>query len=90
MFLKNSRYYSVPQVEVTLADGRTVTAVKLRALPVTTGTPTKIDDTDRLDITAQRRYADPTRFWHIADANSELQARDLLIPTGRTINIPET
>ena len=31
MFLKNSRYYSLPQVEVTLPDGRTVNAVKLRA-----------------------------------------------------------
>ena len=89
MFLKSSRYYHVPQVETTLRNGRTVKAIKLRALPPTTGTPTVTDDTYRLDIIAQRRYSNPTMFWHIADANSELQARDLLQPTGRAILIPE-
>ncbi len=89
MFLESSRYYKVETVEVVLKDGRTVKAVKLRRLPEITGTPTVVKANDRLDIMAQRQYNDPTRFWHIADANTELQANDLMAETGRIIQAPE-
>jgi nucleoid-associated protein YgaU len=45
--------------------------------------------TDRLDITARRRYGDATRYWHVADANAELEAVELDRP-GRVIQAPET
>jgi hypothetical protein len=89
MFLENSRYAGVPTVEVDLPDGRKITAVKLRRLPPTTGEPRVIIGNDRLDVMAHRKYADGTRFWHIADANSELQANDLLQPPGRLIMEPK-
>ncbi len=89
MFLENSRYYKLETVEVVLKDGRTVNAVKLRRLPEITGNPTLVKANDRLDIMAQRQYNDPTRFWHIADANTELEANDLTAETGRIINVPE-
>jgi len=89
MFLENSRYFKLETVEVVLKDGRTVNAVKLRRLPEITGIPTVVKANDRLDIMAQRRYNDPTRFWHIADANTELEANDLTAETGRVINVPE-
>jgi hypothetical protein len=44
---------------------------------------------DRLDIMAERRYSDATRYWHIADANSELKVSRLVSQAGRTINVPE-
>lgn len=90
MFLESSRYFNVARDTATARDGRTVTVVRLRRLPPTEGTPQVVRDHDQLDIIAQRRYANATLFWHIADANTELQARDLLAETGREINIPES
>ena len=52
------------------------------------GIHTTIKESDRLDIMAQRHYDNPTMFWHIADANSELQANDLVTESGRTIIVP--
>lgn len=88
MFLDNSRYARVPTVTVIQRDGSTVSAVKLRRLPPTAGDPHTVIGIDRLDIMAQRKYADGTRFWHIADANSELQAGDLVATPGRVIAEP--
>ena len=89
MFLENSRYAAVTQVEMTLRDGRKAKAVKLRRLPQVQGEPTTIKGNDRLDIMAQRAYGEPTWFWHIADANSELDATALVAETGRTIKVPK-
>jgi len=88
MFLDSSRYTRIATIEVKLADGRTVTAVKLRRLPPTQGEAHVVIGNDRLDIMAQRKFADGTQFWHIADANSELQANDLVATPGRVIREP--
>lgn len=90
MFLAKSRYARVATTLVKTADGRVVEAVKLRRLPAVSGTPTVTSDQDRLDVMAQRRYGEPTWFWHIADANTELEARDLTAHPQRVINVPET
>lgn len=78
MFDGNSRYIKCPVVEVETAKGKKVNAVKLRRLPYTPGNLTEIKGTDRLDIMAFRKYKDGTKFWHVADANSELEANDLV------------
>lgn len=90
MFLSNSRYIKVATIECRTQDGRTVRAVKLRILPRTAGAATTVAGHDRLDIMAQQAFQDPTLFWHIADANTELQANTLVESTGRTINVPES
>lgn len=77
MFLKTSRYADTPQVQVLLPDGTLVAAVQLRTVPLTTGDPTPVTSNDQLDVTAQRLYADGTRYWHIADANSALLSAHL-------------
>lgn len=74
MFLKNSRYATTPQVTLPLKDGTQVTAVQLRALPATAGDATPVTSNDRLDVMAERNYGDATRYWHIADANTALDA----------------
>ena len=89
MFIKTSRYYKIAQTETKTKAGRTLKVLKLRRLPITEGVDTSIKDNDRLDIIAQRLYDIPTRFWHAADANTELQANDLVSEVGRTIKIPE-
>lgn len=84
MFLKTSRYYKVETLE---SGGKT--ALKLRRLPQIDGAPFQVKSSHRLDIIAQQQYKDPTMFWHIADANSKLEANDLVEETGRIIEIPE-
>jgi hypothetical protein len=88
MFLANSRYARTATVQIKLRDGRVVTAVKLRRLPATPGQPRVVAGNDRLDVMAQRKYGDGTQFWHIADANSELQANDLVRTPNRVIKEP--
>lgn len=88
MFTKDSRYAQTPIVTATVG-GREVAAVGLRRLPETTGAPLTVQGGDRLDVIAERLYRDGARFWHIADANTELDARDLTAPVGRTIDVPE-
>jgi hypothetical protein len=90
MFLDNSRYYRQATVETTSSNGRTGLALKLRSLPVVTGSPHTVQEHDRLDILAQDQYDDATKFWHIADANTELEANGLVAEAGATLNLPET
>lgn len=78
MFDANSRYAKIPIVEVETATGKKANAVKLRRLPYTPGNLAEVKGTDRLDIMAHRKFSDGTKFWHVADANTELEANDLV------------
>lgn len=89
MFRSNSRYFNVPTVTATGADGHEVAAVTLRVLPRGTGKPTVVRSGDQLDVMAHARSGDGTRFWHIADANCELEANALVTRDGRIIAVPE-
>ena len=89
MFTKNSRYYGLETIMGRDRSGRKVRAVKLRRLPVITATATSVKDGDQLDVISERRYQDATQFWHIGDANSELEVNELVRKAGRTIQIPE-
>lgn len=89
MFLESSRYHRVRNDEAKARDGRMVKVVALRRLPAVSGGLTPVKQNDRLDIIAQRFYGDPTMFWHVADANTELQAGDLVDEAGRVIDVPE-
>lgn len=88
MFLKSSRYHDVPSVKTIDGQGREVQALSLRRLPATGGEQTVVHDHDQLDVMSQRRSGDGTRFWHIADANSELEANNLVEVSGRVIDVP--
>ncbi len=88
MFLETSRYAKVDTVETTTRDGRSVTALKLRPLPATTGSAYTVLDNDRLDLLAHTYHSDATKFWHIADANTALQANDLTAKTGDSLSLP--
>jgi hypothetical protein len=90
MFTDRSRYAKVATVETQTSSGRSVIALKLRRLPATAGDPYTVKDNDRLDLLAQQQYGDGTRFWHIADTNSALQASDLTAVTGENLNLPKT
>jgi hypothetical protein len=90
MFLKSSRYTNVPQVETTDSRGRPVQAIKLRTLPDTNGADILVDNSLQLDVMAKRNYRDGTKFWHIADANTQLEANALVAVVGSVIKQPES
>lgn len=90
MFLPNSRYSQVATVTTRLATGEEVTALKLRKLTPAVGEPQTVIAGDRLDVIAQQRYADATQFWHIADANAQLDSRTLVADAGDSVNVPKT
>ena len=89
MFLGSSRYNQQKTVEAVMKDGRRVKAVTIRRLPAIDGSPVIVKGNDRLDIMALLQYNEPTKAWHIADANSELEAGALVKETGRVIKVPE-
>ena len=88
MFLKSSRYYELETVAARDRSGREVRVVKLRRLPVASGENARVADSDQLDVISENNYKDATRFWHIADANSELEANELMRIAGRVIRVP--
>lgn len=90
MFLKNSRYADLPTVAVPNphGDGQ-VAIVKLRRLPKTQGEPRAVRAPDQLDAMAEAAYGDPTRYWHIADANTEIEAAELTRRPGRVVDVPK-
>lgn len=90
MFLRNSRYSGLETVTAKDCKGRLVQAVKLRRLPETNGVGIVVNATSQLDIMSKQQYEDPTRFWHISDANTELEANKLVSKTGRVIKIPQS
>ncbi len=90
MFLANSRYGKVATVETTTSTGESVTALKLRRLTPVAGDAQMVQAGDRLDLLAQARGGDATRFWHIADANTALDGRRLVETPGDTLVVPRT
>ncbi len=90
MFLKNSRYADLPTVAVPNPHGEgEVAMVKLRRLPVPPGEPRAVKAAEQLDAIAETLYADATRYWHIADANTEIEAANLTRRPGRVIQAPK-
>lgn len=90
MFLKNSRYYGQATVSSSDSRGREVQAVTLRRLPETAGEEVLTTQDNQLDRMSKTQYKDPTQFWHIADANSELEANALVEEVNRVILVPKT
>lgn len=89
MFLPNSRYARVATVTTRLATGEQVVALKLRRLAAATGEPRQVLAGDRLDLIAHASAGDATQFWHVADANSALDSRELTATAGDTLVVPK-
>ena len=90
MFLPNSRYYKVATMTTTSSTGETVLALKLRRLLQVAGEPVMVQSGDRLDLIAHARSGDATQSWHVADANSALDARTLVDTPGETLDVPRS
>ena len=79
IYNESSRYYEQETVSSNLKSGRTVTALKLRIITKTKGEPFSVKDPTRLDIIAEQLYKNASKFWYIADANTELDSDQLII-----------
>jgi nucleoid-associated protein YgaU len=91
MFAKGSRYENVPIASVPAPHGGAaeVAVVKLRPLESPGADPVTVRSHDQLDAMSEAQYGDATRYWHIADANSELEAAELTRQPGRTILVSQ-
>jgi len=85
---RKSRYATTPVLIVDDSRAGPHPLLDLRATPAAPAslqlTPT---DSDRLDLLAWRFYRDPTRFWRICDATSQLDPFDVVAP-GEPMPIP--
>lgn len=88
MIDRKSRYKSTAVLLAPDVYGGMQNVFDIRPTPATSGvlrfTPT---DSDRLDLLAWRFYRDPTVFWKICDASTELNPFDVVEP-GDPIVIP--
>jgi hypothetical protein len=89
MFLPNSRYAKTATVTTRLATGEEVVALELRRLVSATGEPQTVLAGDRLDLIAQQSAGHATQFWHVADANTALDSRELTATPGDTLVVPK-
>jgi hypothetical protein len=89
MFLPTSRYARVATVEAKTSTGETVTAIKLRRLIPVSGQAQTVQAGDRLDLLAFAVTGNGTHGWHIADANTALDARTLCETPGNSLLVPE-
>jgi hypothetical protein len=88
MIFKGSRYANVASYQTIDAAGRPVTALRARFIPPTpAGYLHTFTADERLDLIAYKLYRNPEKFWLIADANTEMDPEDLLVP-GRQLPIP--
>jgi hypothetical protein len=88
MIDRRSRYTGVAVLAADDGHSGTDQVLDLRATPSTPSVlSVVVTDADRLDLLAFRYYRDPTRFWRICDATTELDPFDVLVP-GDPVPIP--
>lgn len=91
MFALNSRYYGLPVLSWTRADGTQLQYVARRLLP-DPDTLSQIGSyivgpADRLDRVAAAQFGDPQQAWRIADAARVLDPDELTQTPGRALRI---
>jgi len=85
---RRSRYARTPVLTADDGRGGIQQVLDLRETPATSAVLRIVaTDADRLDLLAFRYYRDPTRFWRICDATSDLDPFDVLFP-GQPVPIP--
>jgi hypothetical protein len=91
MFAATSRYYGLPVLTLTAADGTLVLYAARRLLP-DPDTLSQIGSyvvgpADRLDRIAAAQFGDPQQAWRIADAARVLDPDELTATPGRVLRI---
>jgi hypothetical protein len=73
MFIKGSRYRSLPESSPVDAAGERLRGKDIRAIPLPLAWPFRhtVRAGDRLDLLSFKYYTEPTKWWQIADANPQ-------------------
>jgi hypothetical protein len=92
MFDETSRYARLKIKTWVFADGREAPYVERRIIPrpesLEIAARARVRPGDRLDLVAERAYADGRAFWRIADANPTLDPETLTDMVGRLLAVP--
>ncbi len=90
-FPPNSRYYNLDTVQITAADGRTLTYLERRFVPPPEDFSLLqtyvVMQGDRLDNITAKFLTDPTQFWQLCDANRAMRPVELTATIGRRLRI---
>jgi len=95
-FPPNSRYHGIETKTHRTPDGRAVTYLARRFVPLPQNLSLLqehvVTEDDRLDLIAASTLGDPLLFWRICDANHALRPEALTEEIGRRLRItmPET
>ncbi len=91
MFDSKSRYYPL-ETATHKTEEKTISYKRRRFLPkgqdLPTLTETRVEQSDRLDLVADRTIGDPEQFWRICDANDAMNPADLTAVPGRWLKAP--
>jgi hypothetical protein len=87
----NSRYYGLPTLTWTRADGTQVRYIGRRLVPQANQFSLLrqyvVIDGDRIDNIAARQIGDPLLYWLLCDANGAMDPDDLTAQIGRSLKI---
>lgn len=92
MFTKTSRYYELDEHAYQGLDGREILYKGRRLVPRAhraLAERTTVGQNERLDLVAARTVGAGELFWHLCDANDVLNPFDLVVPSGRQLDVPE-
>jgi hypothetical protein len=92
VFEKKSRYYNLETANYETQGGKSSAYKRRRFLPrgedLPVLTETHLEQSDRLDLIAERTIGDSEQFWRICDANDAMNPNDLLTESGKWLKIP--
>jgi hypothetical protein len=92
MFENSSRYYVLETATFITGDGRSIPYKRRRFLPKSADLPilmeTIVEQSDRLDLIANRTIGDSEQFWRICDASDALNPFELIAEPGKRLKVP--
>jgi hypothetical protein len=91
VFDSKSRYYNLETATYQTKDGKSIAYKRRRFLPVGADLPllteTRVEQSDRLDLIANRTIGDSEQFWRVCDASDAMNPDDLVEP-GKWLRVP--
>lgn len=87
-----SRYYGIGISEYKAPDGRSISYLRRRIIPLATPSdPSRehmVSEGERLDNIAAGHIGDPEKFWQIADYNNAIKPEEMTSEAGKKILLP--
>jgi hypothetical protein len=92
MFDTTSRYYNLETATYVKDDQEKISYKRRRFLPRQEELPllaeVRVEQSDRLDLIANRTIGDPEQFWRVCDANNAMNPSELIEEPGKSLRVP--